>query len=187
MMRADKLGQVLALVATFGSAILLCACQQQGGSPSKVESSSPGATNAKVGNVDVARLQPYTPGAYTPLSSCNLDVMNGSVVAGSPVKMRAGSVNTFGGWIDASGLATPGFWLRFDDTQNHRYLEAPIQLTIKRPDVVAVHPDAPSVSGFSVSVAANALPAGPYHAYLVVQSGGMTHICDSGRHIEVEP
>ena len=177
--------QALVFVAAFGLAAMLGACQQQAESPSKIESPpTSGAVSAAAG--EVVHLAPYTQGSYAPLAGCNLDVINGSVAGASPLKMAASDINTFGGWIDVSGLAAAAIWLRFDADQGERHLQGPVRLTIDRPDVVAARPAAPLVSGFAVSIAAGALPAGNYHAYLAVQAGGVTYICDSGRHVEVQ-
>ena len=128
----------------------------------------------------------YTPSsAYKPLSTCNLGMVNAATFGTHPVELKTGAVNTFKGWLFATNLDSPTYWLRFDGQRGDRYLQSPLKLDVERPDVTAVHADAPRVSGFAVTIPANALPPGQYHAYLAVTSGDTTYICDSGRHVDV--
>lgn len=99
------------------------------------------------------------------------------------MELKTGVINTFKGWFFAANLESPTYWLRLDGQQGDRYLKLPLQLDVERPDVVALHPDAPRVLGFAMTIAANALPSGQYHAYLAVTSESTIYTCDSGRHI----
>lgn len=184
-MRVTGLGLMVALP------MMITACQEPNG---KTVSSAQPVTSAPVTTTASSPphqtlLTNYPHGAapFKPLPNCNLERLNGDLFGAQPLMLNAAQTNTITGWVDPSGVDDPHFWLRFDDTQAKRYLHAPIQLTIQRPDVQTSDPDAPRVSGFEVRVPANALPSGRYHAYLAIQSGGVTHICDNGRHMEVEP
>lgn len=172
------------LVTCLGLA--LCACHNHESGLVATSTTTSTAMSAPAQST-AASLSTYVQVSAKVLANCNLDIVNGKVISASPVTLQQASVNEFGGWIDASGLIKPVYWLRFDDPSDGRYLHAPFHLTIKRPDVVAVHPSAPEISGFSVLLAENALPAGEYHAYLSAQSAGATYVCDSGRHIDVVP
>lgn len=127
----------------------------------------------------------YISGAYKPFSTCNLGMVNATTFRTKPVELEVDEVNTFKGWLFITGIERPAYWLRFDGQRGDRYLQASLRLDVERPDVVAVHPNAPRVSGFTAAIPANALPPGQYHAYLAATSGGTTYICDSGRHIDV--
>lgn len=171
-----------ASIAMASVAFLLSACQQPGGNTGATTSATPiGQTSAAAEGQLVA----YTPSsAYKPLSTCNLGMVNVTTFGTQPVELNAGAVNTFKGWLFATNLDSPTYWLRFDEQRGDRYLQSPLQLDIERPDVVASHPKAPRTSGFAVAIPANALPPGQYHAYLAVKSGDTTYICDSGRHVD---
>lgn len=177
-------GIVAALVVVAAAVFCLSACQQSGGgaenSESPVAPTSGGQATVTAGGQLVA----YTPGAYKPLSTCNLGMVNATTFGTKPVELKADAVNTFKGWLFATGIESPTYWLRLDGQQGDRYLQARLRLDVERPDVVAVHPGAPRVSGFTTAIPANALPPGQYHAYLAVTSGDTTYICDSGRHID---
>jgi hypothetical protein len=136
----------------------------------------------------LAALTAYQPPrTVSPLANCNLERVNNDLLGAQPLKLDTSHANTFTGWIDPSGATVSRFWLRFDDAQAKHYLHAPIQLTIARPDVLAADPDAPRISGFKLQLPANILPAGQYHVYIAVTSNSTVHVCDNGRHIEVEP
>jgi hypothetical protein len=182
--RASKIAA--ASVVALSTVFLLSACQQSGG---RSESPASQTSATSVGQASVAsgskQLEAYTPdSAYKPLLTCNLGTVNTTTFGVRPVELKADAANTFKGWLFATNLDSPTYWLRFDGQQGDRYLQSPLQLDVERPDVIALHPDAPRVSGFAVTVQANALPPGQYHAYLAVKSDDTTYICDSGRHID---
>lgn len=178
--RLSKIAAVSVLVASTG--FLLSACQQSGGNSGLATSATP---EGQTGVAAVSQLLAYTPSsAYKPLSTCNLGMVNATTFGTQPVELKTGAANTFKGWLFATNLDSPKYWLRFDDLQGDRYLHSPLRLDVERTDVVALHPGAPRVSGFAVTIPANALPPGQYHAYLAVESGDTTYICDSGRHID---
>lgn len=178
-------GIVAVSVMTVAAAFLVSACQQSGGGPAKPESPTAPTSGGLTGAAAGGQLVAYTPSsAYKPLSTCNLGMVNATTFGTQPVELKTGAVNTFKGWLFATNLDSPTYWLRLDSQQGDRYLQLPLHLDVERPDVVAMHPDAPRVSGFAATIPANALPSGQYHAYLAVTSGGTTYICDSGRHID---
>lgn len=171
----------------IGMSILLGGCQGSG--QQAVAEDQPAVPPANSTTAASAQVSPYTPGAAPakPLSSCNLEAI-GTVKYGlDPIELAAGRQNAFKGWVDASQLTQPSYWLRFDDKNASRHMHVRFDLTVKRADVVAADPNAPLVSGFTVSVPANALPVGQYHVYLAVQSGGAAYICDNGRYVKITP
>lgn len=173
---------VVALFVPLG----LSACQQTNGNSEGSEKATTAAPSITAGAETEPKLTAYAPGAYTPLITCNLGMVNATNFGSQPVALKTEHANAFKGWLFASGLAAPEYWLRFDDQHAGSYLHTPLQLSIERPDVVAAHPEAPRDSGFAVTIPANALPAGHYHAYIAVNSGGTTYICDSGRYVDVK-
>lgn len=190
-MRSSKqLRALTTLVVAISSSFVMTACQQ---TAVPATSTGPGVSAPAPAGVSEEmpmdqHLTAYTPSSsYRPLSTCNLSNFNNATFGAEPVALKWGAPNSFSGWVVTAGIAHPTFWLRFDDRHASRYLHIPFQLTIDRPDVVAAHPDAAKVTGFGVTVPATVLPNGQYHVYLVVKSGDTTYICDSGRHVEVEP
>lgn len=177
---------------TISAAVLMAACQDQGhqGAPIKsLVASSQTAPLASAATAIVAAAA-YTPPATVsqPLYSCNLEYVDAiTLLASVPAILKNGQSHTFKGWIDGSGYTQPTYWLRFDDPTTNRYLQMPLALTIRRPDVQKADTAAPLVSGFNVNLPASALPAGRYHVYLATKSGDATHVCDNNRSIEIEP
>jgi len=185
-MHQERVSKIAATsIVLVSAAFLLSACQQSGGSSGNpgppTSATSTGRPGVAAGGQPVA----YTPSdAYKPLSTCNLGMVNATTFGTQPVELRTGAINTFKGWLFAKNIDSPAYWLRLDGQHGERYLQARLQLDVERPDVTAVHSDAPRVSGFAVAIPANALPPGQYHAYLAVTSGDTTYICDSGRHVD---
>lgn len=186
-MRRKRLCMTLAILTALASAtVLLSACQHSGEALGNPESPITPTSAAQKDAAPAIQLVAYTPSStFKPLQTCNLGMVNATTFRSQPVELKASDTNTFKGWLYASELVNPTYWLRFDGQQANSYLHTPLQLRVERPDVLAVHPDAPRVSGFTVAVPANMMPTGEYHVYLAVESGDTTYICDSGRHINV--
>lgn len=185
-MRQERISKIVAVSVVVASAtLLLAACQQSGGN-----SGNPGAPTSitSAGQGDVAagnKLVAYTPSStYKPLLTCNLGMVNAATFGAQSVELRIGAANTFKGWLFATNLDSPTYWLRFDEQRGDRYLQSPLRLDTERLDVAAARPEAPRTSGFVVTIPANALPPSQYHVYLAIESGDTTYICDSGRHID---
>jgi hypothetical protein len=163
-------------------AVCLCSCREPAGQQGKSEHDRATArlVSAQAG------VRPYQPGSALPtFDDCNLESVGNTQFDSQPLMLQPGDIQTFKGWIVSGDTHSATYWLRFDDQQANRYLRTPLQLTIERLDVVAAHHDAPRVSGFAVTIPANALPGGQYHAYIAVDSGGTTYTCDSGRRVDV--
>lgn len=182
--------RVTGLALMVALALMVTACQEPSGqavSSAQPVASSPIATTA--GNTPQhSLLTAYAPGAvpFKPLPNCNVERLNGNLFGAQPSMLNSAQANTITGWVDPAGVAEPKIWLRFDDAQAKRYLHVPIQLTIERPDVQTSDLGAPRVSGFELQLPASALPTGQYHVYIAMISGDAAHVCDNGRHIEVE-
>lgn len=185
-MHQQRVSRIAAATVVMVSAVfLLSACQQSGGNSGNSRSPTSATSEGQTGVAAGSQLMAYAPGsAYKPLSTCNLGMVNATTFGTQPVELKTGVANIFKGWLFATNLDSPTYWLRFDGRQGDRYLQSPLQLDVERADVVASYPGAPRVSGFAVTIPANALPPGQYHAYLAVKSGGTIYICDSGRYID---
>ena len=184
MQRTNSLARILFLGPVAGMFILLGACQgpsQQAGAGNQLAEPSTKGTTA------VAPISSYTPGTAPAklISYCNLEAVGAVAFQSGPVELTPRKQIVFKGWIDASELTKPSYWLRFDDQSANRYLQAPVTLMVPRPDVASAHAGAPLISGFSQTLPVNGLPAGRYHVYIVVSSDGETYTCDNGRHVEV--
>lgn len=145
-------------------------------------SSAPVAPSAT--SVGLVAYQP--PQAISPLANCNLETADDRAFGSGALTLQSNRANAFKGWLDAAGVTNPVYLMRFDSDDSGRHLQAHLSLTEQRADVAAVHPGAPLVSGFSLTLSSGALPLGSYHVYLAAESGGKTYVCDSGRHIDVQ-
>lgn len=176
--------------AVLGVATLLSACQPGGHNSSTW---SHVASSKTVPSTDTSAASPgiaaYTPGAMQArrLTSCNLEAMGAVRFGAQPMSLNPGGKGAFAGWIDASGLTQPAYWLRFDDQSASHYFQVPVKLTLQRSDVAATHPGAPLVSGFDVSLPIGGLPDGKYHIYLATTVGDVVYVCDNGRYVTVAP
>lgn len=189
MKNIGLVGRLTGLASAMALALVLAACQEPSGqnAASANAGTSVAVATTQIQSSNQGLLTAYVRGAasFKPLPNCNLERLNRELFGAQPLALHLSQVNTFTGWVDPSGVATPSLWLRFDDAQAKRYLHAPFKLTTERPDVLANDPNAPRVSGFELQLPANALPAGQYHVYVVVTSGAAAHVCDNGRHINV--
>lgn len=185
MLHTNLYARTISLGLAIGASTLLVGCQglgQQadaGKQPAELPATSTTAASA--------RISAYTPSAAPakPLAYCNLEAVGTIAFGSDPVVLAAGQQNAFRGWVDASDLTKPSYWLRFDDQSANRHLQASLTLTVQRPDVASAHAGAPLVSGFSQKLPVNALPTGHYHVYVAISSDGETYTCDNGRHVEV--
>ena len=119
---------------------------------------------------------------------CNIEAMDASPFQGSPLDAQSSHAHVLAGWIADPGLAHASYWLRFENKSKGLHYQAPLSLTIKRPDVVAAAASkggVPLNSGFQEQLPAQALPDGQYHAYVVAVQGGRVSACDNGREIVV--
>lgn len=185
MLHTNLYARTISFGLVIGASTLLVGCQGSG--QQAIAENQHAALPAPSTIAASAQISPYTPGATpeNPLSYCNLEAVGTVAFGADPVVLAAAQQNVFRGWIDASGLAKPSYWLRFDDQSANRHLQAPLALTVQRPDVASAHAGAPLVSGFSQKLPVNALPPGHYHVYVAVSSDGETYTCDNGRRVEV--
>lgn len=119
---------------------------------------------------------------------CNIEAMDASPFQGSPLDAESSHAHVLAGWIADPGLAHASYWLRFENKSKGLHYQAPLSLTIKRPDVVAAAASKGSVplnSGFEEQLPAQSLPAGQYHAYVAAMQGAQASVCDNGREIVV--
>lgn len=175
----------------LGVVTLLGACHQTGNQSAMGQQAtsstpavpSPGAT------VTSTKVVAYAPGTLPtkPLSSCNLEAVGTVKFGAQPMSLKSGERKAFMGWIDASVLAQPTYWLRFDNHSASHNLQMPVTLTVQRPDVASAHAGAPLVTGFDADVPVSDLPEGKYHVYLAARAGGTVYVCDNGRYVTVAP
>lgn len=175
----------------LGAAALMGACQQTGHqSSAEGQAASSNTASPSTGTgVTSPQVIAYVPGAMQvkPIQNCNLEGAGKVEFGAQPVSLKASEKSGFAGWIDASGLAQPTYWLRFDNQPASHHFQMPVTLTVQRPDVASTHPGAPLVSGFDVDLPADSLPVGEYHVYLAASADGQTYACDNGRHVDVTP
>lgn len=169
----------------------LAGCGRSGqptSSPEPLSSTESSTTAQASGVTPVAteKLVAYAPTPNVlPITTCNLERIDGAAFAGQPVPTARGAAHTLSGWIAAPGVRDPQYWLRFDDKAANHFLETRLQLDIKRPDVAASVPGAPVLSGFKLELPSDALPTGQYHVYLVAAAGGTDDVCDNGRQVNI--
>lgn len=165
---------------------ILNGCQEPGGraasSAPVVSAPVPSASASDSPTVGLAAYQP--PQIVSPLANCNLEMVDDRAFGTGTLALQSGHANVFKGWLDAAGVANPVYWIRFDDANAERHMQASFSLTEQRADVAAARPGAPLVSGFRLTLPPGVLPVGSYHVYLAVESGGKTYVCDSGRYID---
>lgn len=181
--------RIIVCCVVLGTLSLLGACQQTG-SQSSAGNPTPSSVQAPKSTEKVATSTPvvaYVPSAMPtkPLSSCNLEAVGTAKFGTQPMQLRFDDRKAFMGWIDASALAKPTYWLRFDNQSANRYVQMPVTLSVQRPDVASTHAGAPLVSGFDAYLPADSLPSGKYHVYLAAEAGGAAFICDNGRYVIV--
>lgn len=162
-------------------------CNEPNGSPLLDKSAAPAVANS-AGHTDVEKsaVSPYTPkNNVVPLTSCNLETVDGATFGAHPVERPLGQAHRFSGWIAAPQLDKPAYQLRFDDKQTKRYFRAPLHPSIARQDVTAIAGNEafPSNSGFDLDLAASALTAGRYHVYLAAVTADTVYSCDNGRQV----
>lgn len=175
----------------LGMGTLLGACHQTGNQSAtgqQATSSAPAVPSPGTAATS-AKVVAYVPGTLPTklLSSCNLEAVGTARYGAEPMLLKSGERKAFKGWIDASALAQPIYWLRFDDKSASRHVQMPVTLTVQRPDVASTHAGAPLVSGFDVDLPAGSLPDGKYHVYLAAEAGGTIYVCDNGRYVTVAP
>lgn len=177
------------LMGVVLATISIAACQEPG-QQAAAKSSSAAAVPPTASNREThgpSEVIAYDPGASVkPISNCNLEAIGSVTLGQQPVSLKSGESNVFKGWVYAAQKGQLSYWLRFDDQAQTRYLQRRVELTVPRPDVVAIDADAPLISGFDANLAAGSLPAGKYHVYLAAVTGGVTYICDNGRQILME-
>lgn len=191
MQHAKSYVRIVCCGAAIGMVGLLGACQQTAQQPSTgelVASSTPVSSSTGT-TVTSAQVVAYTRGAMQakPLADCNLEAVGTARFGAQQMPLKSGEKSSFAGWINASGLTAPTYWLRFDDQSASHYFQMPVTLTVQRPDVASTHPGAPLVSGFDVDLPAGGLPDGEYHVYLAATVGNVVYVCDNGRNVTVAP
>lgn len=166
---------------------VLNGCQEPSGqsaSSAPVASAPASSVPAAQGVPPVGVVAYQPPQTVSPLANCNLEAVNGQAFGSAASTVQSGRATIFKGWLDGAGIASPVYRMRFDSDDSGDHLQAPLSLTEQRADVASVHPGAPLLSGFSLTLPRDALSPGSYHVYLAVDSGGKTYVCDSGRHID---
>lgn len=165
---------------------ILNGCQEPvGQSTSSAPAASVPASSAPAPVAPPVGLVAYQPPQdLSPLANCNLETADDRAFGSGALTLQSDGANAFKGWLDVSGVTNPVYRMRFDDADAGRHLQAPVFLTEQRPDVAAAHPGVPLASGFNLELTPGALPAGSYHVYLAIESGGKTYVCDNGRHIK---
>lgn len=173
----------------LGMGTLLGGCHQTGDQSATGQQAAPSTPAAPSPGTAVtsAKVVAYVPGTMPAklLSSCNLEAVGTVKFGAQPMPLKSSEKKEFMGWIDASALTQPAYWLRFDSQLASRYVQVPVTLTAQRPDVASTHAGAPLVSGFEVDLPAGSLPDGKYHVYLAAEAGGTIYVCDNGRYVTV--
>lgn len=162
----------------------LAACGR--GHSASHDPSGQGAKVASAASLQL-KLQSFQPEATIgTFKGCNIEAMDASPFNGSPLDAASSHTHVLGGWIADPGLAHASYWLRFENKSKGLRYQAPLSLTVKRPDVVAARDGSVSLnSGFEETLPAQSLPAGQYHAYVAAMQGAQVRVCDNGREIVV--
>lgn len=191
MQQVDLYVRIVFCGVALGAATFLGACQQTGNKSAtgqQVASSSQISQSMETA-LTSAHVVAYTSGTMParPLPNCNLEAAGTTKFGAQPIPLKSGEKYALAGWIDASGLVQPTYWIRFDDQAANRYLQMPVTLTIQRPDVASANAGTPLVSGFNADLPAGDLREGKYHVYLAVKASGTIYVCDNGRYVTVTP
>lgn len=181
--------QIVFCGVALGMGTLLGACHQTGNQSAtgqQAASSTPVAPSPGT-TVTSAKVVAYAPGTMPTksLPGCNLEAVGTVRFGVQPMPLKSGEREMFMGWVDASALTQPTYWLRFDSQPAGRYVQMSVTLTVQRPDVASTHAGAPLVSGFDADLPAGSLPNGKYHVYLAAEAGGTVYVCDNGRYVTV--
>lgn len=174
------------LVLLAGTAIIAAAALAGGCNSSDESHPAMSAKPAGMASAKTATVSAYTPEqGSTPITSCNIETFDTTGFGVQSINATSGQVHSISGWIAFTLGGTPKYWLRLDNKQSNQYFEAPVNLSIQRPDVVAMAGNAalPLNSGFKVDMPVNALPAGEYHVYLAAIDGQAVYSCDNGRQV----
>lgn len=169
----NKDGKWLCMAAIAATTLALAGCNEPSGSPRSDTSNA-------------SAVSPYTPGKKViPLTSCNLEQVDGVTFAADPVERSTAQTHSFSGWIATPQLDKPAYHLRFDDKNANRFSQASVRPSIARPDVTAIagNETFSAASGFKLDLAGGTLTAGEYHVYLVAVTGGVVYSCDNGRKV----
>jgi len=189
MMSALKTGPILSLSLLAASALLGChepnQPQSAGGQGMPAPAVSAEAHPAPQSKV--LSLAAYEPGntGVSAVETCNLEGTNGSSFRGQKVAISSRPAAEFTGWFAVTDMASPRYFLRFDDKVSSHYFQAEFIPSMERPDVAAKLGQNAAHSGFVVTLDLNNLPAADYHVYLAATDNQLTSTCDNGRVVAI--
>ena len=167
-------------------AIYLSGCEQSkppGLADKKATPSiAPAAEKLSLARPDFITTQPFELGG-----ACNMETLNGKLWGATIVSIDPSLPFAISGWgADAKqGTAPTQVYLRLQNAKNQEfYAPAPIVL---RGDLREYFGKAfYEKSGYTATVDAQALPPGEYQAMIVMNVGGRTMLCASGRKLILE-
>lgn len=127
-----------------------------------------------------------TSDAPKPATLCNIETIGGQLLSAEPMLIEGGTVVR--GWLaDDSGATPTQPKLIIAGTDKKVVREIPVQLSIKRADVVNAYPGQTGLesSGFEAAMDPADLKPHTYHLYLGYELGSVIYSCDNGRYIEI--
>jgi hypothetical protein len=176
-------------------ALLLSACREPN-QPAAPDAAPPPPAAAPAAAAPAAAAAP-TPSAdaypsgtvFAAGTLCNIEFLGEQAFAADALPLAG--TQALRGWLaDESGATPRAIELRFADAGDAVVARVPVVLGLPREDVVAAFPgkSVPLDSGFSVSLAANGLPAGTWRIHLAYsggEAGDRPTVCDNGRSITI--
>ena len=178
-MKANNIVLVVPVIA-----LLLTACREP--NSSQIEAASSGQqSSAETGPLE-GQASNGPSGRREPATLCNIESLN-TKMFGSEAMAVTGPTRVRGWLGDEAGgdLGNPSLVLA--DESKAEVASHPLQLKLKRPDVVSAFPGKIGLenAGFEVVVDSSRLKPGIYHMYLTYSTRSREYACDNGRHVRV--
>lgn len=176
-------------MSVFATGFLLAGCSSDDKGASEPAKAASTATTAPTPSQAASEPAVYVPEpAAAVVTTCNIEEFDKASFQSTPIEAALSTTHSVSGWIAATQLNAPSFWLRLDDKVQGHYFQVQVTPAVKRPDVAASisKTPLPENSGFTLELPVNAVPAGLYHLYLVAQAGDKVSICDNGRQVDLK-
>ena len=176
-------------MSVLATGFLLTGCSSEDKGTSEPVEAASTATTAPTPSRAATAPAVYVPEpAAAVVTTCNIEEFDKASFQSTPIKAALSTTHSVSGWIAATQLNAPSFWLRLDDKVQGHYLQVQVTPAVKRPDVAASvsKTPLPEDSGFTLELPVNAVPPGVYHLYLVAQAGDKASICDNGRQVDLK-
>jgi hypothetical protein len=131
------------------------------------------------------------PVAWTAVSTCNFEQIDGQAYSGKPIGVKKGAEFLMTGFLfSAPSKSVPqAIRLRAISEDGAHAYEAPVAGRYDRPDVPGYFKigDWALHSGLEQLLSSQGLPVGKYHLLLVFEDKGQSYVCDNGRQLAVTP